>query len=1218
MNTINHINSLFNFASRNSTRSSIPFKRALLLAFCAALLGAFAFAAAMLGSGIGVGATGISDDSVWESTGQQVKELQSIYPLPPDAPVLRLDVEALIRVLNGVSTGGADGAGESAGMLSLPMPDGSFARFRLQESPMMAPALAAEHPQIKSYRGRGIDNRLLTMRCDWSPQGFYALVTDGAETVTIHPVYRSTRPSRNDRRDEGTATDDNPGARRRSGEYVSYYGRDYATIAAKARCSVKESDIVNNFAALHAARAADKLAANPVSYSVGDHLASYRIAVATTAQMGGDINSVINWISGVNLIYERELSIHLDLVTNSRLLGSASLSDGDPDLMVDQARQFLRSNLSDGDYDLGHVLGRGNGGKAYIGAACSTGFDGAGPYKAGGATLVNGYPGNPADVLSLAHEIGHQFGARHSFNANTGNCNQTRFSASAYESGSGLTIMSLAGACGPNAIAPGREARFHAGSLEEIMTYLSFIGGGTVDGTGNSVPAVNGGADYVIPGNTPFKLTAAGSDADSDALTYVWEQMDAGGGAYLNPAYSDAGDPPDTTRPIFRPFSPSIDPARTFPSLNCILNDANAPPATDSGGFQTAENLPNVTRAINFQVTVRDNRGAGGGASSDAVRIEVDGERGPFAVTAPNSSTTWPGGSPQTVTWSVNGTESLAANVKITLSTDGGTTFPHILAESAPNNGGKEIIVPSLDTQSARIRIEAIGNVFFDISDADFTITAGAICTYTINPASQNFAASGGVGTVDVTAGPGCAWTATSGVTWITIVAGASCEGNGTVGYFVAANTGGQRTGTITITGITGQTVTVMHTVTQTAGLQYYPLPFPVRLLDTRPDPFTSCFPSSTPLTGGGVLTLPAVGNCSGATIPASAKAVVGNATVVNFISTGGYITLFPSDAAQPNASNLNFTANHVVPNSFTVGLGGDGAFKIFASASTNFIVDITGYYAPPGAGGLYFHPLPFPVRTLDTRPDPFTSCVSSSTPLVGGGTLTLPVAGNCNGLTIPASAKAVVGNATVVNSQSSGGYITLFPEGTAPNASNLNFTANHIVPNSFVVGLSAAGSFNIFASASTDFIVDIAGYFSDQAVDVNGQGLLFYPLLAPARWLDTRPDPFVSCIPSSAPLGAGSVSTLQAQLTCEGQTIPASAKSVLGNATVVNFISGGGFITLFPSNASQPNASNLNFTANHTVPNSFVVSLGADGAFKIFTSAATNFIVDLSGYFAP
>ncbi len=489
------------------------------------------------------------------------------------------------------------------------------------------------------------------------------------------------------------------------------------------------------------------------------------------------------------------------------------------------------------------------------------------------------------------------------------------------------------------------------------------------------------------------------------------------------------------------------------------------------------------------------------------------------------------------------------------------------------------------------------------ISITPGTLPAGAVgATY-----NQALAATGGTPgyTFSLNAGalPGGLSLSSAGV--ISGAPSASGAFNFTVRATDSNNCSGERGYTLAISG---------------GGLQYYPLPFPVRLLDTRPDPFTSCVPSSDPLTGGGVLTLPTVGNCNGLTIPASAQAVVGNATVVNFQSGGGFITLFPSDAAQPNASNLNFTANHIVPNSFTVGLGGDGAIKIFTSASTNFIVDITGYYAPPGAGGLYFHPLPAPVRLLDTRPDPaFPSCFASNTPLVGGGTLTLPVFGNCNGLTIPASAKALVGNATVVNFQSGGGFITLFPsDATLPNASNLNFTAAHIVPNSFVVGVSASGSFNIFTSATTNFIVDIAGYFSDQAVDANGQGLLFYPLPAPARWLDTRPDPFVSCIPASTPLGAGNIFTLQAQLTCEGQTIPANAKSVLGNATVVNFQSGGGFVTLFPSDATLPNASNLNFTASHIVPNSFVVGLSPDGAFKIFTSGATNFIIDLSGYFAP
>ncbi len=404
-------------------------------------------------------------------------------------------------------------------------------------------------------------------------------------------------------------------------------------------------------------------------------------------------------------------------------------------------------------------------------------------------------------------------------------------------------------------------------------------------------------------------------------------------------------------------------------------------------------------------------------------------------------------------------------------------------------------------------------------------------------------------------------------------------------------------------------------------GLQYYPLPFPVRLLDTRPGE-PACFAPGVPLGTNAVRMQPATGTCSGVTIPTTAKAIVGNATVVNSptISTGfHWITLFPSDAAQPNASNLNFTENQIVPNNFTVGLGPDGAFKIYSHASTHFIVDITGYYAPPGQGGLYYHPLPAPVRLLDTRPGEI-ACDTPGAPLANDGTRTLLAHRTCLGATIPSTAKAIVGNATVVNFISTGDHwITLYPFGmTQPNASNLNFHENHIVPNWFVVGLSNDGKFNIYSHASTHFIVDLAGYFSDELTDVNGQGLLYNALSTPVRLLDTRPGE-VGCDAPGAPLGDNATRMQTAHRTCFGVTVPNTAKAVVGNATVVNFISSGfHWITLYPFGVPQPHASNLNFIQNQIVPNAFWVGLSNDGKFNIYSHASTHFIVDLTGYFAP
>jgi glucose/arabinose dehydrogenase len=437
----------------------------------------------------------------------------------------------------------------------------------------------------------------------------------------------------------------------------------------------------------------------------------------------------------------------------------------------------------------------------------------------------------------------------------------------------------------------------------------------------------------------------------------------------------------------------------------------------------------------------------------------------------------------------------------------------------------------------------------------------------------------------------------------------------GGVNYnFASWSDGGATTHTIS-TPVTNST----YTATYIQGLQYYPLPFPVRLLDTRPGE-SACVSPGVPLGSNAVRTQQATGSCGGATIPSTAKAITGNATVVNFISSGPHwITLYPSDAQQPTSSNLNFIENQIVPNNFTVGLGPDGAFKIYSHAATHFVVDITGYYAPPGAGGLYYHPLPAPVRLLDTRPGE-QGCDAPGAPLDNNGTRTVNAHGTCFGAMIPAAARSIAGNATVVNFISSGfHWITLYPFGIPqPTASNLNFSDNQIVPNAFVVGLSNDGKFNIYSHASTHFVIDVAGYFSDEPVDANGQGLLYYALPAPVRLLETRPGE-LGCDAPGIPLGDNATLIQATHRTCSGKTIPTAAQAVVGNATVVNNISSGlHWITLYPFGTAQPTASNLNFTGGQIVPNAFVVGLSNDGRFNIYSHASTHFIIDLMGYYAP
>jgi len=395
-------------------------------------------------------------------------------------------------------------------------------------------------------------------------------------------------------------------------------------------------------------------------------------------------------------------------------------------------------------------------------------------------------------------------------------------------------------------------------------------------------------------------------------------------------------------------------------------------------------------------------------------------------------------------------------------------------------------------------------------------------------------------------------------------------------------------------------------------GLQFYPLARPVRLLETRAG-FTGCSTPGTPIAGGTSLTQVARGTCDGLTIPANAAAITGNVTTVQ--SGGGFLTLYPSDAAQPLVANSNYGPNEVVNNVFTVGLGAnDGAFKIFVQNTTHVVVDVTGYYAPPGQGGLFFHPLPKPIRLLETRQG-FTGCFAPGKPIPAGADTPQPARVICDGVTIPFEALAIVGNATTVGPQGAG-FLTLFPaDADRPLVASSNFGANQVVNGPFTVGLSPKGEFDIFSSATTDLVVDVLGYYSTEAKDINGTGLLFTPLAKPVRLLETRAG-FTGCFSPGTPITGNTEFTQQARGLCNGETVPASAQAVVGNATVVN--SNGGFLTLWPSNADRPTVATSNFNAGQIVNRHFIVGLGPDGAFKIYSQFTTDLVIDLSGYFAP
>ena len=592
----------------------------------------------------------------------------------------------------------------ASSILSIPKPDGTLERFSIFVSSIMAPELAAKFPEIQTYGGQGIDNPASTIRLDMTPQGFHAQVISPFGTYYVDP-YSNLRSDFYAVYAKGAA------------KFDTGFHELESDLAELKGDGASNGNVVSNGGALGARS--------------GTHLRTYRLAVAATGEYtifhGGTVAlgqaAIVTAVNRVGGIYQTELSVAFQLVANNdRLVFTDPASDGYSNnngvAMLGENQVKVDSIIGNANYDIGHVFSTGGGGVASLGSV------GINNRKAQGVT---GLPTPIADAFYVdyvAHEVGHQFGGNHSFNGVAGNC-PARNGSTAYEPGSGTTIQAYAGICGSDDLQPNSDPYFHSVSLDEIVRHVDVVipNVGTRVLTGNSIPVVNAGADFVIPARTPFVLTATGSDANvGDQVTYDWQQRDLGPARSVN-----LGD--DGVGPLFRLWVPTTNPSRTFPRLTDLVNNTIA----------KGERLPTTTRQLNFRVVARDNRVAGGAFDDDNMRISVVDTGTPFAVSTPNTNVTWEGLTFQTIEWNVAGTTANGINaafVDISVSADGGLTYPFVAVTAAPNNGSAIVRIPNTPTTRARVRVQASSGIFFDISDTNFTIT----------PASK---------TIDIELGPG-------------------------------------------------------------------------------------------------------------------------------------------------------------------------------------------------------------------------------------------------------------------------------------------------------------------------------------------------------------------------------------------------------------------------------------------------------------------------------
>ncbi|MFQ5446749.1 MAG: reprolysin-like metallopeptidase, partial [Saprospiraceae bacterium] len=646
-----------------------------------------------------------SPANFWQEVNYQqifLPETAETVTMPAEYRTLSLNFDALRNYLRNAPAEGSAAAKAGTAQIVLPMPDGTMETFRIWESPIMAPELAAKFPMIKTYAGRGITDPTHTVRFGTGLDGFHAVIlSDKGGSIVAPYATNQTQYYINFRKSnfiwQGLDLPDT------FIKYVPMKGENRDGFVIDEKDSERE---------LRGGGDGELV-----------ELRKYRFALACTGEYGSThgntiptvMSTLVTATNTLNSVVERDADFRLVLIGNNENLVFTDPAN-DPynnanmgTALLGQNETVLNNIVGLANFDVGHVFtGPCNDvGGVVSGAVCSGG-------KARGVTCH--FSNNVvATTLSIAaHEMGHQFSAGHTFNNCPGSEGQFH-SGSAFEPGSGSTILSYKGACGSNNIPGPSQIHYHGGTVGQFWQYTHLSGGNVcpvVELTGNHAPAVD--LSYIdgfyIPISTPFELNATASDEDGDPLTYCWEQIDLGPNSQLGNPIGNA--------PSFRNYDPNGSPLRSFPRLTTLLDN----------GSELTEVLPTYSRDLTFRCTVRDNNtdeGAGGITWKD-VAFKATASAGPFLVTSPNSvSDTWKAGQLVEVTWDVANTDSSAVNchsVNIRLSVNGGFSYAYTLVSSTPNDGSEMVFVPDVVTNTARIRVEAADNIFFDISNQNFAI----------------------------------------------------------------------------------------------------------------------------------------------------------------------------------------------------------------------------------------------------------------------------------------------------------------------------------------------------------------------------------------------------------------------------------------------------------------------------------------------------------------
>jgi subtilisin-like proprotein convertase family protein len=562
---------------------------------------------------------------------------------------------------------------------------GKLVAFNVIETPVFHEDLTQKYPLIRSYTGISFDKKT-KVRFSMSHNGLQAMYIHNDDT-------RSTFIQK-------VSSDKN--------KYIIYQRDD--KLEANKNFVCKTMGMLPKGKVLGTAIVDDQT------------LRKFRIAVSTTGEYttyhGGTVADALAAINAtltrVNEVFETDLGVTLELIPNNDLV---IFPDADTDpyngSLNAQVQNTLTSIIGESNYDVGHLFheDNNNGNAGSIGSVCIDNRKGS-AFSAG---LIP--EGDNFDLDYVSHELGHQFGANHTWSF------ESEGTGVQAEPASGTTIMGYAGIVEGNNVAPNSDDYFHYNSIVQITDYLQTTSCAETESLTNSPPIITPLQDFIIPKGTAFVLTGNVQDSDTtDILTYAWEQIDDG------VVTTNNFGPENPTGANFRSLPPSINPSRYFPKLSEVIlgNLAQTEPETNSSW----ETVSDIRREMNFALTVRDNAIGGGQVSSDLVKIDVFDAAGPFVVLSQQNNEIYEAGSVQQVVWDVANTNLAPINaetVDIYLSIDGGANFSELLAENVANTGNANVLLPGIATTSARLMVKGHNTVFFAVNGTDFTIQEAPI-----------------------------------------------------------------------------------------------------------------------------------------------------------------------------------------------------------------------------------------------------------------------------------------------------------------------------------------------------------------------------------------------------------------------------------------------------------------------------------------------------------